>query len=121
MGDEHLFTTAAKLHPLARERQYGMCLACHGGLRTGEGALHHRVRRRDLGWCACNVVLLHAECHTNAPQAVHQRPEWARARGLIVPSWTDPRGVPVPHQWPYSGDLFLACDGSLGFDAPTPR
>lgn len=110
---DHQFTSPRELHSTARYRQYDTCLACGTGIPSGQGHLHHRVRRRDLGWCACNVVLLHADCHVGAPQAVHQQPDWARARGLIVPSTFDPRLVPIPHQWPYTGDLWLTCDGGL--------
>lgn len=46
------------------------------------------------------------------PAAVHDRPEWARERGLIVPSWSDPRDVAVTLVgWPWSGPGFLTCDG----------
>lgn len=113
---EHQFGKPDRLHGLVRERQYGTCLLCHVGIRPGEGHLHHRVRRRVLGWCPCNLVLLHADCHVVAPAAVHQQPARALELGLIVSSHPgDPRPVPIAHQWPYTGQMLLLCDGGLEF------
>lgn len=71
------------------ERCGGRCEAC-GELLAGRVHYHHRQRRQDGGHAASNVVALHPDCHVVAPQAVHQRPAWARERGLIVPTWADP-------------------------------
>ena len=114
----HRLLTARQVHAVLWDRQVGTCLACHQGVRPDELHAHHRVRRRDLGWCPCNVVGLHASCHVVAPEAVHQRPAWARDRGLIVPSWADPRRVPVFHQVPWRGWLLLDCDGTVRSDDP---
>lgn len=76
------------------ERCGGLCEAC-GGVLDGRVHLHHRQRRRDGGHTADNLVALHPECHVVAPQAVHQRPTWARERGLIVPSWANPSTTPL--------------------------
>jgi hypothetical protein len=62
----------------------------------GSGAdLHHRQRRRGGDHSPANLVALHPACHTVAPEAVHQRPAWARERGLIVRSTEDPATVPL--------------------------
>lgn len=110
--------TAAAVREVIWDRQLGTCLACHTGMRPDELHAHHRVRRRDLGWCPCNIVALHSDCHVVAPQAVHQRVTWARERGLIVPTWDDPRLIPVEHRVPWSGLLYLGCDGVAGEDPP---
>lgn len=114
----HELVTAKAIREILWERQIGTCLACHAGMRPDAMHAHHRMRRRDLGWCPCNVVGLHPNCHVVAPEAVHQRPTWARERGLIVPTWDDPRIVPVEHVVPWSGALFLTCDGSVQSDMP---
>jgi hypothetical protein len=74
---------------------------------------HHRQRRRVLGWCPCNVVGLHARCHTQGPRAVHSQVEQARQLGLIVPTWASPPEVPVHVEWPWVGESYLACEGLL--------
>lgn len=107
----HVLHKPGPLRELVVERQGGVCLACHRGL--AELHLHHRTRRKDLGWCPCNIVGLHPNCHVVAPEAVHQRVTWAREAGLIVPTWDDPREVPVRHRVPWAGDLFLRCDGTV--------
>jgi hypothetical protein len=109
----HVFTEPAKLHALVTERQGGLCAACWEPLPPTAQELHHRQRRRVLGWCACNVVGLHPRCHTLHPLAVHQRPEWAASVGLIVPTWASPPQVPLHVQWPWSGESYLSCDGLL--------
>ena len=105
----HEFTDQGALRRVAYGRQHGACAACGHGMHLERAHLHHRKRRRDLGHCACNTVLLHDTCHVVAPQAVHQRPAWARARGLIVPSWEDTRTVPVRT---IDGTVWLTCDGT---------
>lgn len=115
----HVRHTAASARAVVLERQYGTCLACHTGMHPATAHVHHRKRRRDLAadelWCPCVLVALHPDCHVIAPQAVHQRPAWAVDAGLIVPSHADPRTVPIRHEWPYTGELLLACDGSLAW------
>jgi hypothetical protein len=65
------------------------CESCGEPLR-GRVHMHHRLRRRDGLHVASNLVSLHPDCHVVAPQAVHQRPTWAKERGLIVPFWAEP-------------------------------
>lgn len=117
IADQHQELSARAIRELIYERQYGVCLACHTGMHPDRFHAHHRKRRRDLPgvWCPCWTVALHPDCHVVAPQAVHQRPAWAIGRGLIVPSHADQRAVPIAHEWPYTGELLLACDGSLGW------
>lgn len=112
----HVMLTAAAVREVIYDRQLGTCLACHTGMGPDRMHAHHRMRRRDLGWCPCNVVGLHPDCHVVAPQAVHQRVTWARDAGLIVPTWGEPREVPVRHIVPWSGLLYLGCDGLVGGD-----
>lgn len=115
---DHQLISAERVRETIWNRQMGVCLACGYGMHPEQMHAHHRLRRRDLGWCPCNVVGLHSDCHVIAPQAVHQRPEWARERGLIVPSWDDPRAVPVEHVVPWPGMLYLLCDGGVSSERP---
>jgi len=70
------------------------CEAC--GKRLVDAVdMHHRQPRILGRHDPANVVALHPSCHTVAPEAVHQRPEWARERGLIVSRHTDPSGAPL--------------------------
>lgn len=112
----HRLLSAAAVREVVWERQLGTCLACHAGMHRDEFDAHHRTRRRDLGWCPCNVVGLHHTCHVVAPGSVHQEPGASVERGLIVPSWADPRQVPLEHRVPWSGRLFLWCDGHVSGD-----
>lgn len=109
----HRLLSAAAARETVLERQGGMCASCWTGVRPDEAHAHHRQRRRDLGWCPCNVVILHGDCHVIAPGAVHQRPAWARERGLIVPTWDDPRVVPLWVGWPWRMWSLLDCAGSV--------
>lgn len=111
----HEFTDQGHLRAVAYGRQHGACAACGDGLHPDRAHLHHRKRRRDLGHCACNAVLLHDTCHVVAPQAVHQRPTWARARGLIVPSWEDTRSTPIIGR---DGRVWATCDGTYTTTPP---
>ena len=111
----HEFTDQGTLRSVAYGRQHGACAACGDGMHLERAHLHHRKRRRDLGHCACNTILLHADCHNIAPGSVHQRPAWARARGLIVPSWEDTRTVPVRT---VDGTVWLTCGGTATFTPP---
>ena len=111
----HEFTDQGALRRVAYGRQHGACAACGHGMHLERAHLHHRKRRRDLGHCACNTVLLHADCHNIAPASVHQRPTWARARGLIVPSWEDTRSTPIIGR---DGRVWATCDGTYTTTPP---
>lgn len=78
---------------LARCR--GRCEACGRDLERGGVHVHHRKRRRDGGHTLDNLVVLHPTCHVVAPEAVHQRPAWARELGLIVRASADPASTPL--------------------------
>ena len=118
---DHQLMTARAVRAVLWERQGGQCASCWTGMRPDEMHAHHRMRRRDLGWCPCNVVGLHPSCHVVAPEAVHQRPQWARERGLIVPTWTEhPAAVAVLVRWPWTAWSLLTCDG-LVVSAPEDR
>lgn len=108
---EHVKLTAAQVRVVIWDRQGGTCAACGMGMLAEQMHAHHRMRRRDLGWCPCNVIGLHPSCHVIAPEAVHQRPAWAREHGLIVPTWGDPRQTPVLLSYPWRAWCLLSCDG----------
>lgn len=107
----HRALTARAVREVIWERQGGACGSCGTGMHPEGMHAHHRTRRRDLGWCPCNIIGLHGDCHVIAPEAVHQRVTWARERGLIVPTWDDPRDVPVLLSFPWAAWSMLTCDG----------
>ena len=83
-------------------RQNGLCGLCWENLPPLESdgwEAHHRLKirnmPRDAKWCPCNLVALHARCHTQGPRAVHDHPDDARALGLILSAEQDPRDVVV--------------------------
>lgn len=73
----------------------GRCEACGKPLGQSGVDMHHRQGRRWRNHSPANLVALHDTCHTVAPEAVHQRPAWARERGLIVRSTEDPAATPL--------------------------
>jgi HNH endonuclease len=73
----------------------GRCEACGESLAEGPVHMHHRRKRNGRNHTPDNLVALHSTCHVVAPEAVHQRPEWARERGLIVFSGGDPTATPL--------------------------
>jgi 5-methylcytosine-specific restriction endonuclease McrA len=73
----------------------GRCEACGREFRDVTPDLHHRQSRARGDHSPANLVALHPKCHTIAPEAVHQRPAWARERGLIVLSTEDPAATPL--------------------------
>lgn len=107
---DHQELTAGEARRGAWERQLGRCWACGDPMPVTGWDAHHRQRRRILGWCLCNVVALHHGCHMTA----HQHPAAARATGLIVSAYSDPRGVAIVA--PLQGRLVevrLTCDGTM--------
>lgn len=108
-------TARAAIH----SRQGGLCALCWLGLGGVEDRweAHHRLRRQlmpsDARWCPCDLVGLHARCHTQGDRAVHDHPENAHQLGLVLLSFEDPRTIPVPIRWPWEGHAFLACDSSV--------
>lgn len=97
-------------------RQGGLCALCWepmGGVESNWEA-HHRLRRRDLpGWCPCNIVGLHARCHTQGAQAVHDHPAEAHDLALVLHPEQDPRDEPVEVLYPWVGKGYLDCDGMV--------
>lgn len=116
----HQSLSAAAVRPIVWDRQLGTCAGCHRGLHHEAWHAHHRQSRKHMGWCPCNIVALHPNCHVVAPEAAHQRPAWAREVGLIVPSWADTRERPVLLHVPWSGSLYLWCDGTVS-SSPDPE
>lgn len=113
----HVDWDAGTVRLAAYDRQGGLCLQCYEPMGEREGGrweAHHRLRRRDMPkgakWCPCNIVALHSRCHTQGPEAVHDHPEEARERGLILDTSADPREVPVWIEWPWSGPATLDCE-----------
>lgn len=73
------------------------CEACGEAFGAVSPHLHHRRRRGRGGGqhTLDNLVALHPKCHVVAPEAVHQRPEWARSRGLILRANEEPAQTPI--------------------------
>lgn len=85
---------------------------------TASWEAHHRLLRRPARaqgipeWCPCNIVGLHARCHTQGPFAVHDHPEQARERGLMLRAGEDPRRVLLARfDWILAGPAWLNCHG----------
>jgi 5-methylcytosine-specific restriction endonuclease McrA len=76
-------------------RSDGLCESCGLPLPAHESNWHrHHRQRREFGDDTLpNLVALHPECHVLTPWSVHQRPDWAKERGLIVPSWARPESA----------------------------
>jgi hypothetical protein len=55
------------------------------------GEWSHRVARKNGTWDAWNGVRACKACH----RLIEAEPAWARSCGLRVPSWDDPRRIPV--------------------------
>ena len=92
---------------LAGRNRFGnLCAVCGFGLPTTGAEASHRVPRAVVGWCPCNVLTLHAECHRWA----HAHPARARLVGVHVSRHVDPRTVPV--HTPDGRSYLLACDGT---------
>lgn len=76
-------------------RAGGSCEACGKSLGAGPVHLHHRQKRNGRNHTVENLVALHPLCHVVAPEAVHQRPTWAKSRGLILLAHHDPAAEPL--------------------------
>ena len=97
-----------------------MCALCWENLpplESGGWEGHHRLKvrnmPRDARWCPCDVVALHARCHTQGPTAVHDHPDDARALGLILDMAEDPRDVVVQIRSPWDGPAYLNCEAMV--------
>lgn len=86
------------------ERAGGLCECCGKTLEGYPTHCHHRERRNGRNHTPYNLVVLRSICHVIMPESVHQRPTWAKSRGLIVPTGMDPATTPL---WLPSGKLVL--------------
>lgn len=82
-----------QLDAIVRARAAGRCECCGKPLVAVER--HHRQRRRDGGDVPSNLVALLPDCHRRA----HSHPEQARATGVIVSAYADPKSMPL---WQYA-------------------
>jgi hypothetical protein len=82
----------------------GLCEACGLSLPEDGWDRHHRQSREFGLHAPQNLVALHKDCHVLTPWSVHQRPQWAREQGLIVPSWSTPASSAL---WLPDGRLVL--------------
>lgn len=109
-------------------RQGGLCALCWEPVALDVMEAHHRRRRATMPpeslWCCCDVVGLHARCHTQGARnrwqdpmprgswAVHDFPSMAVLLGLTV--WFgEPADVPVAVEWPWLGTGLLDHNGDL--------
>jgi hypothetical protein len=91
--------TADDIPPAVRaavlERAAGLCECCGKTLEGYPTHCHHRIRRNGRNHTLDNLVVLRSICHVITPESVHQRPTWAKSRGLIVPTGMDPATTPL--------------------------
>lgn len=85
----------AKVRAAVLARAAGCCEACGTALGDGPVHMHHRQKRNARNHTVENLVALHPTCHVVAPEAVHQRPAWAKGRGLILLAHHDPAAEPL--------------------------
>lgn len=94
----------AVLRQLAAQRSGGKCEACGRRFEAHDDGrpystnidLHHRRRKAQGGRdVLSHLVIASHYCHVLDPGSIHQSPEWARSRGLIVPAHADPADTPL--------------------------
>lgn len=74
-----------------RARSGGYCEVRLDGCSGKATGRHHRMLVTQGGPdTEENCVHVCRECHTAGPKAIHRNVKWARAVGLIVPSWDGP-------------------------------
>lgn len=84
-----------KLRELIYERSGGYCELCCYPL-ADSWAIHHRKLRSQGGQDeAVNLVALHHWCHNLGTKSVHLNPKESTERGYIVPSWGNPKEIPI--------------------------
>lgn len=91
VAPEWTATEWAAWSPVLLARARYACERCSVPVREATAHRHHRVRRRDGGDRAANLLILCAVCHDR----VHHNPEQSRQAGWIVASTEDPALVPV--------------------------
>lgn len=78
------------------DRCHGLCEACGKALNPYLWHVNHRLLRSQGGTDdLCCLTALHPGCHVLTPWSVHQRPQWACDRGLILHSWQHPAAEPL--------------------------
>lgn len=75
-----------------RRRSGNVCEICHTAKATD---FHHRKLRAHGDNRECNCLHLCADCHTQAPHAVHRNVGKSYLMGWLVRSEFDPAEVPV--------------------------
>lgn len=104
-----------------RERCGGYCEACGWPLPDNEWAAHHRLRKAQGGKDTMdNLVALHHHCHNIVPGSVHQEPQMAFSRGLLVHMGSEPSEVPLrlpDESWVFLSTVYTPCDPPEDTDA----
>lgn len=108
-------TEAAAAREAVYMRCRGRCERCGRGLPGGIfGAweAHHRKRKSQGGsWALSNVIALHARCHNQHRDSVHDQPARSYDFGWLVRSGADPARVPVLIMgWQSTGQWALLTD-----------
>lgn len=83
---------------LVDDRDGFACIRCGRSLIVVSGSRHHRVRRRDGGHSASNLILVCGSGTTGCHAWMHAYPLAARALGYIIPAtWVglDTEVIPV--------------------------
>lgn len=78
--------------PVIYERAHGMCERCGTGIWFTTYEAHHRkLRSRGGDDSPENLAALCSRCHSH----VHANPAEATRDGFMVPSWADPKDIPI--------------------------
>jgi hypothetical protein len=85
-----------KLRKRLYQRCAGYCEVCGRPLAEDSMAAHHRKLKGQGGEDVVhNLLALHHACHNMATHAVHLNVKQAHQYGWIVPSYFDPKKIPV--------------------------
>lgn len=80
------------IRPVIYERSGGDCERCCTPVRFEDFDAHHRkLRRRGGDDSAENLMVCCPPCH----KWIHDNPAEATHLGYMVPSWADPKDIPI--------------------------
>jgi hypothetical protein len=95
---------------LVEDRAQGYCEVCGSGERSSMALHHRKLKSRGGGDTPSNLIRVHHECHNLGTDSIHLNPAWARDRGYMCPSWSQPEKWPVAR--PDGSMVLLLDDGS---------
>lgn len=110
---------------LVAERDDWRCVSCGTPLIDQQASMQHRKPRGSGGTSdpainrPSNLILLCGTATSGCHLAAEQRGTRSRDLGYWVPSWQDPREVPVMHST--YGRVWLTDSGEVSYSPPTPQ